>query len=821
MKYQNFAVIFVLILLPIAIVLENYIQTQTDTLNLATSYQTKLADSTYDAIAAYQMNSLNTQSVTGESVKSYVLASVNTFFTTLATNMGMSSASKNLLLPYIPAILFTTYDGYYIYSPTKTNTVATIPGGDITINEDASDAGQAITTQEGNIVFLESGKERVVRGSAGEKEVDYTGLQNATNAQINSKAGVTINPTQDDVNYNYMVKPFIYYSANYQSNNYNFVASYTLDNYVTLYGEKEKINNRDIGDYVTKEFTKSGYLIDTSQLKINGSLLVKGVKRNDRGYSLTSSNNYDELIDTNTQASRNTTYFKVNVNTDDLNVTKEAYNLINYYNYKESTEYSDGYYISNRIEDSDITDSNEPNLRIQTGDDIIEQTLEIEELIYGENGDNKYAALVNDNTYNQIQVTYKGQNIVDLEAKEYYIKAYFFSEWVQNNLSDVDASSFKNNITDDTKNEFAYNTSLEGKIFKIKGNPENNPESNTSLIAQHKRDIIKNSIQYNLNSAISTYNRSHNGVAEDYRLPVLTETDWDSVLNNVCMVSFMQGLPCGTQFFNDYAVVKSNNNNTTANIENIYFTAEIGDSIDANNSSSQYQYHKIDCEKLSLNAEGKEIYEGDQSSEFKYDAKKVNTRVDDTGSSEKIICFYEDSTNTYYKAEKIDPLKDRTIDNLYIGEKITDTCEVDGTTYPITSDNPSARQVLSLLPNGSDVKYIYDHKNEGCYDCIIGGNYEPKVKYYNGELYATYITEYKEVLLYNDKTYDWFYEDGVIYDGSKYALDPKIPRGNKNVVLGNEGIISEAELNKRRRSLYTYVAKIRNGLYKTNAHVNR
>ena len=118
MKYQNFAIIFVLLILPISIVLSYYIQTQTDTLVLQTTYQTKLNDSTYDAIAAYQMNSLNTQKVSGESVKSYVLASVNTFFTTLATNLGMSSASKQMILPYVPAILFTTYDGYYIYSPT-------------------------------------------------------------------------------------------------------------------------------------------------------------------------------------------------------------------------------------------------------------------------------------------------------------------------------------------------------------------------------------------------------------------------------------------------------------------------------------------------------------------------------------------------------------------------------------------------------------------------------------------------------------------------------------------------------------------------------
>ena len=65
MKYQNFAIIFVLLILPISIVLSYYIQTQTDTLVLQTTYQTKLNDSTYDAIAAYQMNSLNTQKVSG------------------------------------------------------------------------------------------------------------------------------------------------------------------------------------------------------------------------------------------------------------------------------------------------------------------------------------------------------------------------------------------------------------------------------------------------------------------------------------------------------------------------------------------------------------------------------------------------------------------------------------------------------------------------------------------------------------------------------------------------------------------------------------
>ena len=74
MKYQNFAVIFVIIMLPLSMVLSYYIQAQSETLNLETQYLNKLNDSTYDAIDAYQMNYLNNKRVTGYSVKDYVLS---------------------------------------------------------------------------------------------------------------------------------------------------------------------------------------------------------------------------------------------------------------------------------------------------------------------------------------------------------------------------------------------------------------------------------------------------------------------------------------------------------------------------------------------------------------------------------------------------------------------------------------------------------------------------------------------------------------------------------------------------------------------------
>lgn len=844
MKYQSISVIFVLILLPIALVLSNYIQKQTETLALETSYKTKLTDSTYDAIAAYQINSLNTQSVAGESIKSYVTASVNTFFTTLATNMGMSSASKNLLLPYVPAILFTTYDGYYIYSPTKTNTLATIPGG-VGNEIHAEDAGQAIKTQEGNLIFLESGYERVVRdGTSQSNSVPYSSVYNIgpegtsgtekKNSEITA-TGVTINPDNDDVNYNYMVKPFIYYSANYKRTglqDFNFIASYTLDNYVTLYGKKSTGRDTETGmgsvnEYVSDEFTKSGYLIDPNKIKLEGTLFVEArTKKND-----IPNGNYPDKAESESNIGPSNksgeTYYEAVINqnkTPGVNqnnvryicvdiTSPDAYNYINYFEYKKNNSFSkDGkIYFPNKVAKKDTTvDNKREPVRIQTGNEIIEDSININQL---RDSNPAFAAdmntyLILSGGYTPITVQYNGITIDDYEAKEYYIKAYFFSKWVDQNLGDVELGEtvVEQSIPDLDTNGFAYETSHEGKIFKIdttgmtsteaeKVRKANDPETEDSLIAKHKRDIIKNSIQYNLNTAIATYNRSHNGVVTEYQLPVLKEDDWNSILNNVCMVSFMQGMPCGTQIFNDYAVVKSNNNNNTVTVENLYFTVDIGDEP---NQTSKYHYHRIDCEHLDETST--DIYEADQSAAFKYDARKINSRIT-AFDDETIRCFYDDSTNTYYKADPIPntSITDETnIDRYRIGEVITDEAEL---------------AILRELPTGTGLKYLYDHKNEGCYECIIGGNYTSEYEYYRGDLYIGYTTIYGERILFDDKIGKWIYTDGTVYTGNKFGYDSKI-----NAYVDAD---RTAELTKRRKSVYTYMSKIRNNLYKTNDHVNR
>ena len=77
-------------------------------------------DATHDAVVAFELNTANNiYSGNADSVRRDILAAINTFSTTLATNLGMSSANTEAIMPYIPAILITLYDGYYIYSPSE------------------------------------------------------------------------------------------------------------------------------------------------------------------------------------------------------------------------------------------------------------------------------------------------------------------------------------------------------------------------------------------------------------------------------------------------------------------------------------------------------------------------------------------------------------------------------------------------------------------------------------------------------------------------------------------------------------------------------
>lgn len=118
MKLQHLSIIFVIIILPISLVLSVFIESQADALNLQTEYDSRLISATYDAVKAFQLNTLNnsTSNVANSKIRD-IEASVNTFFNSLSSSFGLTGYRANTIKQYVPAIVYTMYDGYYIYTP--------------------------------------------------------------------------------------------------------------------------------------------------------------------------------------------------------------------------------------------------------------------------------------------------------------------------------------------------------------------------------------------------------------------------------------------------------------------------------------------------------------------------------------------------------------------------------------------------------------------------------------------------------------------------------------------------------------------------------
>lgn len=178
MKIQSLAVMFIIIILPISLILSTYTQNRVETLRLQAQYDSKLSSATYDALKAYQINSFNSDtSYFANSKMRDVKASVNTFFSSLATNFTTVGYTKETLQSYVPAVVYTMYDGYYIYSPYT------------------------------NIWD----KETIEKHS---EDVSY-------------KNGESL----------YGLKPYVYYSCRYKkSGDYDVIITYSLDNYIAIQG---------------------------------------------------------------------------------------------------------------------------------------------------------------------------------------------------------------------------------------------------------------------------------------------------------------------------------------------------------------------------------------------------------------------------------------------------------------------------------------------------------------------------------------------------------------------------------------------------------
>lgn len=150
------------------------------------NYDTKLQDSTRDAIKAFQMNTVNssTSDLTNSKIRD-IEAAANSFFTAVSTNFNLLGYNSDNLKEYVPALVFTLYDGFYIYSPFEN-----------TLDEETKNKLDPDATYK-------NGEE-------------VTGL-----------------------------KPYIYYSCRYVKGQIDVTITYSLDNYITVqgYGQDGKAIN--------------------------------------------------------------------------------------------------------------------------------------------------------------------------------------------------------------------------------------------------------------------------------------------------------------------------------------------------------------------------------------------------------------------------------------------------------------------------------------------------------------------------------------------------------------------------------------------------
>ena len=170
----------------------------------------------------------------------------------------------------------------------------------------------------------------------------------------------------------------------------------------------------------------------------------------------------------------------------------------------------------------------------------------------------------------------------------------------------------------------------------------------------HKTAIIRNSIQYNLNIAMSSYNEMSSN-AFSFNMPVISDAEWKKITSNISIVSFMQGFRCGMKTYNNYAIVSSTNNELTVIPSEIYYISNSdGSNADVFNDENS-TYHRIDCAEFnypsgdpSITGNPTQPYNFFRSKEVKYD--KIYNKTESTYEYDhKNMACYKCIVNGNYK----------------------------------------------------------------------------------------------------------------------------------------------------------------------------
>lgn len=576
MRIQDLAIIFIIIILPISIVLGAYTQMQISTISLQTEYDMKLIAATSDAIKAFQINTANssTSDIANSKIRD-IEASVSTFKASIKSVFGMNGYSEDEMNEYIPALVYTMYDGFYIYSRFNNQ----------------------------NYLY----------------EVDENG-------------NVTNNPLDKNGENVFGLKPYISYSVKYNPNSdLDIVITYSLDNYISIKGMVKV-------DGEKQYWYKSGYLIDGIKKDASGKITYNGVE-----------------IDKNVVLS------------EDLpaigSLEKGTYKYVRYNGTKYYLDERNArviYFLNgNLMEINPTSDYDKYKDMIEKGESLSEELPQIGTLARGNykyivyNGTKYYLDerntriiyFLNGNLMEikpkldeNIESSYKKyENMIENgeSAYKFYDEANKFTQSVKNvlaNLTNKDAQDFIINSNGETIQTTVFSDETEYKIFDFNSDsskPEKNIECRSSNFNQHRLAVIKNKIRTNLAIAITNFNSAYN---IEFQMPELTEEDWAKAMNNISLISFIQGIDIGGKTYNGYTIINNSESKEVVREENIYilgndgFYHRIGDKylLEANNigGNSEYNSNVNASGRLNLDFNKQRAYTEDGSTVYYYPISK-------------------------------------------------------------------------------------------------------------------------------------------------------------------------------------------------------
>ena len=646
MKLQNMTVIFIIIMIPIIIVTSYYIGLQIKTITMQKDYTVKLQTAAKDSIQALEINTVEWNSASSnlaDSKRRDVLASINTFTTSLANSMGIGGAGRGRIQTYIPAIVYTMYDGYYIYS-------ASLMQDQDTTEKD----------ENGN-------------------DVDYGRTQFDENNKIKYK---------ETSSYQYILKPYSPYSARYASGNTDITVNYTLDNYIRVYGT---VN----GEYQAKE----GYLVvcdddaGVDNVSQNGS--ISGITY--RGATIKPETLKENVYIVGEEVKEYKYIYDQYDNKLYWDEDESNYFSVDKYNNKvylqnALPEGDAGFSITNRFRKISIPmyDNREDEWTVQKVFQILNPGGEYK--FYYENQSGAFVEFTAGDVLGNVN---KDE---DYSAINYCVESYVFTKWVTKNLGSITVGNMKS----PTEGQYNNVDKKDAKIFEISKDNNPDPENDTayakSVLAQHKKDIIINTIEKNLSQATAQAQEMNPNY--EYRLPQLSYDEWEQALSNISIIAFMQGMPIGLKYYNNYAIATSTLNKEFVDPDELYFAG----------TDDQY-YHQRQCEQAtgsdyvgyrSIDYVAKSYEKSDNGTKYYYPHAN--------GGNSELECYYCLVNRSTYKLVEKNPTWTNSYYNALARERYMQLDEP-GTYKPNVTVKKTASD--SSVEYGGPVTYTITIKNNG------------------------------------------------------------------------------------------------------------